>query len=84
VYSIRITKSAGKHLDDLDDDLARRMDTAIIKLAANPRSRGCKKLKGQRDTWRIRIGTYRVLYAIDEKQKQITILGILHRREAYK
>jgi mRNA interferase RelE/StbE len=84
MYSLIITKSAEKQLDNLDDSLVLRIDSAIIKLAANPRPSGCKKLKGYRDIWRIRIGTYRVVYQVDESQKQVIVLGVLHRKEAYR
>ena len=84
MYTLSINKSAEKQLDDLEDSLFHRIDSAIIKLAANPRPSGCKKLKSYRDIWRIRIGTYRVIYQVDESQKQVTVLGVLHRKEAYR
>lgn len=84
MYSLTITKSARKQLDDLEDSLFHRIDSALTKLSANPRPSGCKKLRGFRDVWRIRIGTYRVIYQIDESRKQVTVLGVLHRKEAYR
>jgi mRNA interferase RelE/StbE len=84
VYKIKIVKPAEKQLDKLEDDLFRRIDSAILQLASNPRPGGHKKLKGQKNILRIRIGDYRVLYQVDDASKQITILGVLHRREAYR
>ncbi|MGB8579902.1 MAG: type II toxin-antitoxin system RelE/ParE family toxin [Candidatus Sulfotelmatobacter sp.] len=49
----------------------------------NPRPAGCKKLKGHKDQWRIRIGEWRVIYFIDDAAKQVSITRVAHRREVY-
>jgi mRNA interferase RelE/StbE len=82
-YSIEIKRSAQKELDALDDALFERIDAKILALAANPRSAGCKKLKGYKDHWRIRIGDYRVIYILDDSAKTVTITHVAHRREVY-
>jgi mRNA interferase RelE/StbE len=82
-YSIEIKPSAQKELDALDDALFARMDRKILALAANPRPSGCKKLKGYKDLWRIRIGDWRVLYIVDDAAKLVSITRVAHRREAY-
>jgi mRNA interferase RelE/StbE len=58
-YSLEIKQSAQKELDALDDTLFGRIDKKIMALAANPRPPGCKKLKGYKNQWGIRIGDYR-------------------------
>jgi mRNA interferase RelE/StbE len=65
-YSLEIKRSAQKELDALDDALFTRMDRRILALADNPRPAGCKKLRGYRDQWRIRVGDWRLLYIIDD------------------
>jgi len=82
-YSIDIKRSAQKELDALDDTLFKRIDAKILSLAANPRSVGCKKLKGYKDHWRIRVGDYRVIYILDDAAKTVTITHVAHRREVY-
>ncbi len=62
-YSLEIKPSAGKELDALNDALFDRIDRKILALAENPRPPGCKKLKGYKDQWRLRVGDYRVVYA---------------------
>jgi mRNA interferase RelE/StbE len=52
-------------------------------LSENPRPAGCKKLRGFKDTWRIRIGDWRVVYLIDDVAKLVTITRVAHRREVY-
>jgi len=44
-----------------------------------------KKLRGYSpDTWRYRIGRFRVFYLIDQKEKIIYILTVVNRKDAYK
>ena len=82
-YSLEIQQSAQKELDALDDALFSRIDRKILALSGNPRTGGCKKLKGYKDQWRVRIGDWRVLYIIDHAAKLVTITRIAHRREVY-
>jgi mRNA interferase RelE/StbE len=82
-YSLEIKQSAQKELDALDDGVFTRIDRKILALADNPRPPGCKKLRGYKDQWRIRIGDWRVVYFIDDGAKLVTIMRVAHRREVY-
>lgn len=82
-YSLEIKRSAQKEIDVLDDALFTRLDRKILALALDPRPAGCKKLRGYKDQWRIRIGDWRVLYVIDDAAKQVSITRVAHRREVY-
>jgi mRNA interferase RelE/StbE len=44
---------------------------------------GCLKLTG-REGWRIRVGKYRVIYEIDDKERAITVLHVGLRRDVYR
>jgi mRNA interferase RelE/StbE len=82
-YSLDIKHSAQKELDSLDDSTFSRIDRKILTLAENPRPAGCKKLRGYKDQWRIRVGDWRVVYLIDDEAKLVTIMRVAHRREVY-
>jgi mRNA interferase RelE/StbE len=82
-YSVVIKSSAQKELDALDDAVFSRIDRRILALAENPRPAGCKKLKGYKDHWRIRIGDWRVVYFIDDSAKFVSVTRVAHRREVY-
>lgn len=41
------------------------------------------KIAGEANQWRIRIGDYRVIYAIDDDAREVTVLRIGHRRDIY-
>jgi len=55
-----------------------------MDLRDDPRPRGCKKLRGGEDSYRIRIGEYRAVYAVDEPSQAVTLLRVRHRREVYR
>nr|NCS28884.1 type II toxin-antitoxin system RelE/ParE family toxin [Microcystis aeruginosa F13-15] len=55
----------------------------IRLLTDTPRPSGVKKLKGYDDTYRIRIGDYRIIYKIQDQEMFIIILSSIHRKDAY-
>lgn len=59
------------------------MRDAIRNLAEEPRPAGSKKLTG-RAGWRIRVGSFRVVYEIDDPNRVVTVLHIGHRRDVYR
>ena len=54
-----------------------------MALAEDPRPLGCKKLKGRKDQWRIRVGDYRVVYTIDDAKLLVEVTRVRHRSEVY-
>jgi mRNA interferase RelE/StbE len=82
-YSLEINSSARKELDALDDAIFARIDRKILPLLENPRPASCKKLKGYKDQWRIRVGDWRVIDTIDDTAKRVVITRVAHRREVY-
>jgi mRNA interferase RelE/StbE len=83
-YSITFARSARKEIETLDIGTATKIFHKIEGLSGECRPQGCRKLKGSTNLWRIRIGDYRVIYAIDDKQKNVDIIAVKHRAEAYK
>ncbi len=82
-YAIDVKPSARRELDSLADSLIARMVPKIESLAANPRPSGCRKLRGYKDLWRIRVGDYRIVFIIDDDRKVVTITRIAHRKDVY-
>jgi len=82
-YSIEIKRSAQKEPDALDDAVFRRIDRKILALAEDPRPPGCRKLRGYKDIWRVRVGDWRVVYIVDDAAKVVSVTRIGHRREVY-
>ena len=82
-YVLDIKPSARKELENLSDSLIARLAPKIDGLAADPRPSGCRKLRGYKDFWRIRVGEYRVVYIIDDNRKIVSVTRVAHRRDVY-
>ena len=83
-YQVFLRPATVRDLRKLPQPMNERIEAAIGELAANARPRGSKKLVGHEDEWRLRVGDYRVLYVIDEGERQVTVARVAHRREAYR
>jgi mRNA interferase RelE/StbE len=84
VYEVFIERSAERDLRKLPEETFRRIIDHIRALSQNPRPSGCHKITGSKSDWRIRIGDYRVIYEVDEKEKAVRVMRVRHRREAYR
>ena len=83
-FAILFARSARKELEALPESLSARIVMRIEALATNPRPRGCRKLRGSENLWRLRLGDYRVIYAIDDSKRLVDINAVRHRRYAYR
>ena len=83
IYSINITRRAQKELSKLPLNIQEKVITNIKKLSKDPFPNLCKKLSG-RDAWRIRVGSYRVIYEVYKEELSIIIILIGHRKDIYK
>ena len=82
-YSITFARSARRELEALDSSIILRILSKIETLAVHPRPHGSRKLSGEKHLWRIRIGDYRVIYSVLDKERRIDITAVRHRRDAY-
>jgi mRNA interferase RelE/StbE len=83
-YTVVFARSARKELQNLDPQVARRILKAIEALVANPRPSGVVKLEGASDLWRIRVGEWRVVYRISDRDRLVDVIAVRHRRDAYR
>jgi mRNA interferase RelE/StbE len=84
VYEVLLERRAQRDVDRLPKSVSGRAIRAIAALGAEPRPAGCRKLGGSDNDWRIRIGDYRVIYEIDDRARQVRVMYIRHRRDAYR
>ena len=82
-YTLTFARPARKELEALDTALVNRIFPKIEALAKDPRPSNCHKLRGEKNLWRIRVGDYRVIYAIYDKDLQVDIIAVRHRSKAY-
>ncbi|MBW4891754.1 type II toxin-antitoxin system RelE/ParE family toxin [Mucilaginibacter sp. HMF5004] len=81
-YVVSLSKKAIKQLDKLSDKIAEPIIDAINNLENEPRPNGYKKLKG-RDSYRIRVGNYRVIYEVFDHMLLIDVIDLGHRKDIY-
>ncbi|MEH1936920.1 MAG: type II toxin-antitoxin system RelE/ParE family toxin [Nostoc sp.] len=84
IYEVKFTKGAKKMFRKLSQELQDRIQTKIDDLAIEPRPNGVKKLKGEENSYRIRVGDYRVIYDIFDDVLLVSVVEVGHRSEVYK
>jgi len=52
-------------------------------LAEDPRPPGSKKLSGN-DKYRVRQGTYRIVYSIEDNELIVVVVKVGHRKDVYR
>ncbi|KDE46740.1 type II toxin-antitoxin system RelE/ParE family toxin [Geobacillus sp. CAMR5420] len=82
-YKLIYRKAAVKFIARQDKDVQERLAFGLQGLLAIPPQGDIKKLKGQDGLYRLRIGTYRVLFRIDHEERIIYIEAIGNRGDVY-
>jgi mRNA interferase RelE/StbE len=82
-YRVILPRSVQKILDRLPDEIVKRILARLTGLETNPRPPDVKKLKG-RNAWRVRVGEYRVIYEIHDRELQVLVITIGHRGDVYR
>ena len=82
-YEIVFRKSVAKDLRAFPKDDVRRVLDRIRLLADDPRPPGCEKLSGL-ERYRLRQGSYRIVYEIEDARLVVLVVRVGHRREVYR
>ncbi len=83
-YEVQILPKAARQLKALSVEIRQDISLTIQSLANDPRPIGVKKLSGEKDIYRVRVGNYRVLYRIVDKVLVVVVVSVGHRREVYR
>jgi mRNA interferase RelE/StbE len=84
VYRIDLSPAAQRQLKKLSSSVRHSIIKQLDSLKSNPRPDGVKKLAGIDKLYRLRMGDYRVVYTINDKQLVILVLKIGDRKEIYR
>jgi len=83
-YRIKLRRIAQRQLDATTGRDYQAIDRAISALAQEPRPPRVKKLASS-GLWRIRVGQYRVVYHIDDKERLVIVVRVARRtKDTYK
>jgi mRNA interferase RelE/StbE len=80
IYEVRLRRAAEKGLDAVPERAYGRIAGAIAALERNPRPTGVKKLT-ESGLWRVRVRQYRIVYAIDDEARLVTVVRVAWRKE---
>jgi mRNA interferase RelE/StbE len=83
-YQVVLRPAASQALDKLPRNMQPRLIAKVQSLAGNPRPHGVKKLQGQINLYRVKLGNYRIIYAIDDANHIVTVTIIADRKESYR
>lgn len=85
-YRLQVAPAARRQLLGLAPEVQLRIRQTIRTLAADPRPRGATLLadRPSERVWRVRVGDYRVLYEIRDKELVVLVVRVGHRREVYR
>jgi mRNA interferase RelE/StbE len=82
-YRVVFSSRAFKEIKRFTLPVRERISDAAGALADNPRPRGCLKMQGA-DSYRIRIGDYRIVYEIHDRIVTVLVLEVGHRKDIYR
>lgn len=81
-YKSILTRNFTKEFDKLTKNVKERILEALEKIAETPYTG--TKLRGKLEgLWRWRIGKFRIIYLIDEKEKTVVFLDVGLRKAIY-
>ena len=83
-YKLVVRPGVLKDVKSIPKATLLKLRSAMRTLADEPFARGTSKLQGTEDTFRIRVGDYRIIFDIDSNEKIVTIIHVAHRRDVYR
>lgn len=84
MYRVIVSKKVQKMIDAIPQKFRDEIEEIIESLSYNPRPHGTVKLTGFKDTYRIRLADYRVVYSINDDTIVVTIEKVEHRKDIYR
>ena len=82
-YKIFFKKTVEKDFVAIPKKDLIRIIKRIGELAIDPRPPGCEKLTGQ-DRYRLRQGSYRIVYSIQDNKLSVWVVKVGHRKQIYR
>jgi mRNA interferase RelE/StbE len=83
-YTVEARPRVRRTLRQLDPTVRKDVLAKMRALATDPRPPGTKPLRGHPPWLRVRAGDYRIIYAVDDEARVVTVASVGHRREIYR
>lgn len=78
-WELLLDNDAKKQLHRVPKRDSERILAIIKELPANPYAGDIEKMKGEKNIWRRRVGSYRIFYEIIDKRSIIYVFNIVRR-----
>lgn len=82
-WTVIFNRQSAKAHRNLPNKVKKRIDQVISVLTENPRPFGYKKLSGHEELYRLRVGDWRIVYAIKDDELIILVIKIAPRCRVY-
>jgi mRNA interferase RelE/StbE len=82
-HRIELSPAAARQLKKIDRAILPQIAAKIDSLASDPRPRNCEKLSGYEGLYRVRVGDYRIIYAVEDRLVLVVVLKVGNRAEIY-
>lgn len=84
VYTVLLKPAAERELSRLPAPIQKRVAVKLRALRDNPRPVGVEKLQGEDDLYRVRVGDYRIVYAIEDNRLIVWVVRVADRKDVYR
>ena len=85
-FKILLTEEAQSDIRKLESQLQNRILDKLEWMGINVSLLRHQSLQGSKwnNTFKYRVGNYRIIYQLDQKEKNLTVLKVGHRRDVYR
>ena len=83
-YRVEIARRAVRSIGSLPRKGQQRVRAAIDLLAETPRPPGCVAMAGEQNTYRVRVGDFRIVYEVHDRVLLVQVVRVGHRRDVHR
>lgn len=83
-YKVEVLPNAAKVIKQIDRRYTKKILERLILLEVDPRHHGSVKLSGVENSYRSRVGIYRIVYKIYEEKVLVVVVDVDHRKDIYR
>jgi len=81
---ITVSKRAGKQISKLPDNIQQQIQEILEKLMKGDRNLDIEKIKGAENLYRLRKGSYRIIYRIFKECKEFYVVEVTIKSKSYR
>ena len=84
LYKVQLAPAAERQIKKLERAVQKRIIERLESLEQNPRPHGILKLEGSDNTFRVKVGDYRIVYEIQDENVLVLVLRVGDRKEIFR